>query len=94
MTIVDRAMLVTGANRGLGQTLAAEAPSSGARRVDAGTRRLLAHPEGPVTLLGLEVISAAQIQAAADQQGSMTRSPLPGTSSEVPRWSWHPPGRN
>jgi NAD(P)-dependent dehydrogenase (short-subunit alcohol dehydrogenase family) len=36
MTIADKAMLVTGANRGTGQTLIEEAPSSGAKRVYAG----------------------------------------------------------
>ena len=101
MTIADKAMVVTGANRGIGQTLVEEAPSSGAKRVDAGTPAL-AHPDGRGTLLTLDVTSATQTHAAADRQGSTTRShpcraraaPLPGTSSEVPRWRWHPPGRN
>ena len=67
MTIADNAVLVTGANRGLGQALVTEGPSSGARRVDAGTRRPLAHPDGRVRLLPLDLTSAAQTQAAADQ---------------------------
>ena len=67
MTIADRAVLVTGANRGIGQALVAEALTRGAKRVYAGTRQPLAHPDGRVTPLTLDVTSAAQIQAAADQ---------------------------
>ena len=67
MTIADRAVLVTGANRGIGQALVAEALARGAKRVYAGTRQPLAHPDGRVTPLTLDVTSAAQIQAAADQ---------------------------
>ena len=67
MTIADKAVLVTGANRGIGQALVAEALSRGAKRVYAGTRQPLAHPDGRVTPLTLDVTSAAQIQAAADQ---------------------------
>ncbi|HMD24903.1 MAG TPA: SDR family NAD(P)-dependent oxidoreductase, partial [Streptosporangiaceae bacterium] len=62
-----KAVLVTGANRGIGQALVAEALSRGAKRVYAGTRQPLAHPGGRVTPLTLDVTSAAQIQAAADQ---------------------------
>jgi NAD(P)-dependent dehydrogenase (short-subunit alcohol dehydrogenase family) len=58
---------VTGANRGIGQALVAEALSRGAKRVYAGTRQPLAHPGGRVTPLTLDVTSAAQIRAAADQ---------------------------
>ena len=39
MTIADRAVLVTGANRGIGRALVEEALSRGAKRVYAGTRR-------------------------------------------------------
>ena len=67
MTIADKAVLVTGANRGIGQALVAEALSRGAKRVYACTRQPLAHPGGRVTPLTLDVTSAAQIQAAADQ---------------------------
>ena len=67
MTIAEKAVLVTGANRGIGQALVAEALSRGAKRVYAGTRQPLAHPDGRVTPLTLDVTSAAQIQAAADQ---------------------------
>jgi NAD(P)-dependent dehydrogenase (short-subunit alcohol dehydrogenase family) len=67
MTIAGKAVLVTGANRGIGQALVAEALTRGAKRVYAGTRQPLAHPGGRVTPLTLDVTSAAQIQAAADQ---------------------------
>jgi NAD(P)-dependent dehydrogenase (short-subunit alcohol dehydrogenase family) len=67
VTIADRAVLVTGANRGIGQALVAEALSRGAKRVYAGTRVPLAHPDGRVTPLRLDVTSAAQTQAAAEQ---------------------------
>jgi NAD(P)-dependent dehydrogenase (short-subunit alcohol dehydrogenase family) len=60
MTIADRAVLVTGANRGIGQALVAEALTRGAKRVYAGTRQPLAHPDGRVTPLILDVTSAAR----------------------------------
>jgi NAD(P)-dependent dehydrogenase (short-subunit alcohol dehydrogenase family) len=39
--------------------------------VYAGTRRPFTHPDGRITPLTLDVTSAAQIQAAADQVGSL-----------------------
>ncbi len=65
MTIAGKTVLVTGANRGIGQALVAEALSRCAGRVYAGTRQPLAHPDGRVTPLTLDVTDAAQIQAAA-----------------------------
>jgi NAD(P)-dependent dehydrogenase (short-subunit alcohol dehydrogenase family) len=70
MTIADRAVLVTGANRGIGQALVAEALSRGAKRVYAATRQPLAHPDGYVTPLTLDVTNAAQGQAAAERVAS------------------------
>jgi len=67
MTIADKTVLVTGANRGIGQALVADALRRGARRVYAGTRQPLAHPDGRVTPLTLDVTNPAQIQAAAEQ---------------------------
>jgi NAD(P)-dependent dehydrogenase (short-subunit alcohol dehydrogenase family) len=71
MTIEGKTILVTGANRGIGQALAAEALARGAKRVYAGTRQPLAHPDARVTPLMLDVTSTAQVQAAASQAGSL-----------------------
>jgi NAD(P)-dependent dehydrogenase (short-subunit alcohol dehydrogenase family) len=71
MRIGDRTVLVTGANRGIGRALVAEALRRGAKRVYAGTRQPLAHPDGRVTPLTLDVTSAAQTQAAAEQVESL-----------------------
>ena len=65
MTIADGAVLVTGANRGIGRALVDEALRRGARRVYAGTRQPFTHPDERVTPLILDVTSPAQIQAAA-----------------------------
>jgi NAD(P)-dependent dehydrogenase (short-subunit alcohol dehydrogenase family) len=71
MTVNDKVILVTGANRGIGQALVAEALARGAKRVYACTRQPLAHPDDRVTPLRLDVTSAAQIQAAASQVESL-----------------------
>jgi NAD(P)-dependent dehydrogenase (short-subunit alcohol dehydrogenase family) len=49
MTIADRAVLVTGANRGIGEALVEEALRRGATRVCAGTRQPVAHADESVT---------------------------------------------
>jgi len=66
MTIAEKAVLVTGANRGIGQALVEEALRRGAKRVYAGTRQPLAHPDGRVTPLTLDVTNATQIQGAVE----------------------------
>jgi NAD(P)-dependent dehydrogenase (short-subunit alcohol dehydrogenase family) len=66
MPIADTTVLVTGANRGIGRALVEEALRRGATRVYAGTRQPLAHPDGRVTPLTLDVTNQAQIQAAAE----------------------------
>jgi NAD(P)-dependent dehydrogenase (short-subunit alcohol dehydrogenase family) len=71
MTIEGKAVLVTGANRGIGQALAEEALRRGAGRVYAGTRQPLARPDRRVTPLALDVTSAAQIQLAAGRVDSL-----------------------
>src|SRR6266700_3348690 len=71
MTIADRAVLVTGANRGIGQALVEEALRRGAKRVYAGTRQPLAHLDGRVTPVTLDVTNAAQIQEAVERVESL-----------------------
>jgi NAD(P)-dependent dehydrogenase (short-subunit alcohol dehydrogenase family) len=71
MKIEGKTVLVTGANRGIGQALVTEALSRGAARVYAGTRQPLAHPDGRVTPLSLDVTDAAQVQAAAESIHSL-----------------------
>jgi NAD(P)-dependent dehydrogenase (short-subunit alcohol dehydrogenase family) len=66
MTIADKTVLVTGANRGIGQALVEEALRRGAKRVYAGTRQPLTHSDERVTPLTLDVTNAAQIQAAVE----------------------------
>jgi NAD(P)-dependent dehydrogenase (short-subunit alcohol dehydrogenase family) len=70
-SISDKTILVTGANRGIGQALVEEALSRGAKRVYAGTRAPLSHPDGRVTTLTLDVTDAAQIHRAVDEVESL-----------------------
>src|ERR1700720_1556829 len=67
MTIKDRIVLVTGANRGSGQALVEEALRRGAKRVYAGTRHPFSHMDGRVTPLMLDVTSVSQIERAVDE---------------------------
>ena len=71
MTIEDKAVLVTGANRGIGQALVEEALRRGAKRVYAGTRQPLAHIDGRVRPLTLDVTNAEQIQGAVERVESL-----------------------
>ena len=66
-TFAGKTVLVTGANRGLGQALVAEALRRGARAVYAGTRQPLTSADERVTPLLLDVTDRAQIQSALDR---------------------------
>lgn len=61
-----KAVLITGANRGIGHALVEEALVRGATRVYAGTRRPIYHPDSRVTAVPLDVTDAAQIRAAVE----------------------------
>ncbi|MGH3204636.1 MAG: SDR family NAD(P)-dependent oxidoreductase [Streptosporangiaceae bacterium] len=69
MNIADTTILVTGANRGIGQALVDEALARGASRVYAGRRGPLTHPDPRVTPVELDITDAAQVQAAAARIG-------------------------
>lgn len=71
MTIEGKAILVTGANRGIGRALVEEALSRGAKRVYAGTRRPFTHPDERVTPVILDVTNTAQIEAAVESIQSL-----------------------
>jgi NAD(P)-dependent dehydrogenase (short-subunit alcohol dehydrogenase family) len=71
MTIEGKTVLVTGANRGIGQALVEEALRRGAKRVYAGTRKPLAHSDARVVPLILDVTDGAQIQAAVERVESL-----------------------
>jgi NAD(P)-dependent dehydrogenase (short-subunit alcohol dehydrogenase family) len=71
MTIADRTVLVTGANRGIGRALVDEALRRDAKRIYAATRRPFTHPDQRVTPLGMDVTDTTQIEAAVEQVESL-----------------------
>jgi NAD(P)-dependent dehydrogenase (short-subunit alcohol dehydrogenase family) len=71
MTIADKAVLVTGGNRGIGRALIEEALTRGAKRVYAAARQPITHPDGRVTPLTVDVTNASQIRRAVDDVESL-----------------------
>jgi NAD(P)-dependent dehydrogenase (short-subunit alcohol dehydrogenase family) len=71
MTIAGKAVLVTGANRGIGQALVEEALRRDAARVYAATRQPMTHPDGRVTSVTMDVTDRGQIQRAVEQVESL-----------------------
>jgi NAD(P)-dependent dehydrogenase (short-subunit alcohol dehydrogenase family) len=70
-TLTGKTVLVTGANRGLGQALVEEALHAGAARVYAAARQPFEHPDPRVRPVRLDVTDPAQIRAAADLVDSL-----------------------
>ncbi len=71
MALADKTVLVTGASRGIGRALVAEALARGAARVYAGARQPLEHPDRRVTPLILDITSPEQVREAAGQVQSL-----------------------
>ncbi len=71
MNITDKTVLVTGANRGLGEALVSEALRRGAKHVYAASRQPTTHTDSRVTPLTLDVTDNAQVRAAVDLVDSL-----------------------
>jgi NAD(P)-dependent dehydrogenase (short-subunit alcohol dehydrogenase family) len=71
VTIANKTILITGANRGIGQALVEEALRRGARRVYAGARSPLSHADERVVPLKLDVSDPIEIASAVDAVESL-----------------------
>jgi NAD(P)-dependent dehydrogenase (short-subunit alcohol dehydrogenase family) len=71
MTIEGTTVLITGANRGIGRALVEEALKRGAKRVYAGSRQPITHPDERVTSVVLDVTDTDQIRRVANQVQSL-----------------------
>ena len=71
MQIAEKTVMVTGANRGVGQALVKEALNRGAKRVFAGTRGALPYADPRVTALTLDVTNASHLQRAVDEVAAL-----------------------
>jgi NAD(P)-dependent dehydrogenase (short-subunit alcohol dehydrogenase family) len=71
MKIANKTVLITGANRGIGQAVVNEALRRGAKRVYAGTRGALQSADERVTPLTLDVTSATQIRGDVEKVESL-----------------------
>ena len=71
MKIAGKSVLVTGANRGLGQALVEEALTRGAKRVYGGARQSFVHRDARVMPLIIDVTDTAQILAAVENVASL-----------------------
>ncbi len=71
MNVAKKTVLITGANRGIGQALVDEAFRRGVKRVYAGTRGTLTIVDERVTPLALDVTNPEQIRRAVDEMESL-----------------------
>ena len=68
-TIVNKVVLITGANRGIGRALLEEALARGAKKIYAGTRKDFTHPDKRVVPITLDVTNKQQIAEAVKKVG-------------------------